>query len=331
MALSEFSLIDKYFSSKDKGAGVVLGVGDDCALLSRDSECDIAVTTDTQNEGIHFFKGTDPYLLGYKSLLVNVSDLAAMGAKPYAFTLSISLPEANDTFLEPFARGLFNLSDTLNLALIGGNTTKGPLSITISAYGLVKKGGAMLRSGAKDGDDIYVTGVLGLPGLMVDLGYETPELYGMLHKAGHNEPLKTLFDSLYPKSMLIKNRCAFAEALGEYCKCAIDISDGLVGDLSHILKASRVGAQIVTENLPRPREFKDLCLDEDYADRLCLFGGGDYELLFCMPKEQRELTQRLGREYDVPLSLVGTIKNDDFTIIKRGKVVKYSDKAFEHF
>ena len=329
--LSEFSLIEKYFSKKDQGDGIVLGVGDDCALLSKDSEYELAVTTDTQNEGIHFFKGTDPYLLGYKSLLVNVSDLAAMGAKPYAFTLSISLPEAQDSFLEPFSRGLMELASALHLALIGGNTTKGPLSITISAYGLVKKGQAMLRSGARVGDEIYVTGSLGLPGLLVDLGYETSELAAMLHKAGCRDSLRTLFEKLYPKSMLIANRCAFATSLSKYCRCAIDISDGLVGDLGHILSASGVGAEIWVENLPRPQEFLELGLEESYQERLCLFGGGDYELLFCVPKEHRAQVKQLSFEHNVALSLVGAIKNDVFTIIKCGKVVEYSDKAFEHF
>lgn len=331
MAISEFELIKKYFTSYDRGEGISLGIGDDCALINIPSECELAITTDTQNEGIHFFKNTSPFLLGYKSLLVNVSDLAAMGAKPYCFTLSINLPEANEKFLEEFSRGLYTLASKLSLPLIGGNTSKGPLSITISAYGLVKKGCAMKRANAKVNDGIYVTGTLGLPAFAVDLGYRSDAICKLMEKLSLNKEYDSIFRHCYEKGMLIENRCTFASELNRLCSCAIDISDGLIGDLSHILKASNTGAVINIEELPKPSEFKEYNLPEDYQDHLCMYGGGDYELLFTMKEESELELYNLAQYFNVPIKRVGTVKNGTLELLKHGKMVDYREKPFEHF
>lgn len=319
MSLGEFNLINKYFTAHDSGEGIALGIGDDCALLSIPQDCTLAITTDTLNEGIHFFKNTSPYYLGYKSLLVNVSDLAAMGARPYCFTLSVTLPSDDEEFLSGFSRGLFELADKLNMPLIGGNTSKGPLSVTISAYGLVKNGRCMRRDRAKSGDGIYVTGELGLSALAVDLGYGKIDL-------GENA-----FSELYKKSMLIPDRTAFACDLTEICECAMDISDGLSGDLQHILESSHAGAQINLEALPAAKELLSYNLDEEYIDRLCLFGGGDYELLFTLSDDKYEQLMKLSAKHKIKVSKVGYIKNSQLSYIKRGKICNYLENSFQHF
>ena len=319
MALSEFDLIKKYFTAYDSGEGIELGIGDDCALLNIPQDKTLAITTDTQIESVHFFKDTDPEFIGYKSLLVNVSDLASMGAKPYCFTLSISLPNSNEEFLKGFAKGLFTLASKLKMPLIGGNTTKGELSITITAYGLLPKGKAMRRDLAKVGDDIYVTGTLGLPGLAVDLGYKTIDLG------------QDAFTKCYQKSMLIEDRCDLAQSLLNYSTCAIDISDGLVGDIKHILDRSNVGCEIDLELLPKPVEFSEYQLDEHYQDKLCLYGGGDYELLFTANPSFQEDIKVLAKSFGVKITRIGQIKNTQMKLLKHGKICHQFSKAFEHF
>lgn len=319
MSLGEFNLIEKYFTANDSGEGIALGIGDDCALINIPLNTSLAVTTDTLNEGIHFFKDTDPYLLGYKSLLVNVSDLAAMGAQPYCFTLSITLPDNSEEFLDGFSKGLFTLANKLKMPLVGGNTSKGPLSVTISAYGLIRDGKCLRRDRAKEGDYIYVTGTLGLPALAVDLGYKKLSL------------AEDAFDRCYKKSMLIEDRCSFAMALTEVSVCALDISDGLIGDLKHILERSGKGAIIEAELLPKPYEFALYNLDEDYTDRLCLSGGGDYELLFTVPQDNETRLFELAESHQVQVTRVGVIKKCGLSITKRGRILDYSDNSFKHF
>ncbi len=331
MAISEFELINKYFTSNDRGEGISLGIGDDCALINIPQNFELAITTDTQNEGIHFFKDTSPFYLGYKSLLVNVSDLAAMGAKPYCFTLSINLPEATESFLKEFSEGLYSLASKLNLPLIGGNTTKGPLSITISAYGIVEKGLAMKRSCAKIDDGIYVTGTLGLPAFAVDLGYKTQPIKNLMERLSLNKEYESIFNHCYKKGMLIEPRCKFSVELAKLCSCAIDISDGFVGDLRHILKASDVGAKIDVDALPRPQEFSLYNLPHDYQDHLCLFGGGDYELIFTMDVNRENELYALSKKFNVPVKRVGTVKKGSLDLLKNGNIISFKEKPFEHF
>ena len=329
MSLGEFELIKKYFCQNDRGTGIELGIGDDCALLNLPENKTLAVTTDTQIEGIHFFKDTSPSYIGYKSLLVNLSDLAAMGAKPYCFTLSVTMPDADEKFLEEFSKGLFTLASKVNIPLIGGNTTKGQLSITISAYGLLDRGKSLRRDMAKAGDDIYVTGTLGLPGLAVELGYRN-----LINGKDISDKLidgRNAFSHCYEKSMLIENRCEFASSLVNYSRCAIDISDGLAGDLKHIMERSMVGARLEVEKLPKPYEFEYYCLDEKLQDKLCLYGGGDYELLFTAPENNYDKIVELASAYAVKVSKIGKIKNGTFEILKHGKMYHQNDKSFEHF
>lgn len=301
-----------------------LGIGDDCALLSIPQGMELAVTTDTLNEGIHFFKGSDPYLLGYKTLAVNISDLAAMGAIPYACTLSVTLNEASPDFLESFAQGFFdcakNASIKNHIPLIGGNTTKGDLSFTVSAYGLCKTGQAMCRDKARVGDGIYVTGSLGLPALAVEIGY------------GKFEELRADFNKLYKISMMPVSRCDFACALADICRCAIDISDGLCGDLRHILLKSKVGAKLNLSSIPYPDYFKEHHLNADAALKLAISGGGDYELLFTLPPSLEAKMQEIADKTNTPVHKIGEITaENELIFIDHGNIISQNFTAFEHF
>lgn len=325
MSLGEFELIGRYFSGKDKGQGVALGIGDDCALLKVPQGMNLAITTDTLNEGIHFFKGTDPYLLGYKTLAVNVSDLAAMGAYPYACTLSVTLDEATPDFLEAFSQGFFDCAknssiDGVTLPLIGGNTSKGPMSFTVSAYGLNKTGKAMCRDGAQVHDDIYVTGTLGLPALAVALGY------------GEFSNLKEDFKELYKLSMMPKSRNHFAYLLSDICSCAIDLSDGLCGDLKHILIKSNIGAKIELSSIPYPMYFREHDLSDDDIFKLALAGGGDYELLFTLSKDKRQELIDIASKTSTLVTRIGEITEQNGLIFtSHGKIISQKFTAFEHF
>lgn len=295
----EFKLIDKLFAGHDAAKGVMLGVGDDCALIAPPGTQYLALTTDTMVEGRHFFAGTKPYYLGWRALAVNLSDLAAMGARPRYFLLSITHPDGNKRFLKSFAQGMFALAKEEKVALIGGNMAKGPLSITITAIGTCKPGRAMERSGAQVGDELYVTGTLGGPGLYVKAGM------------GELKLSPSLMAELYAKAFLLPCRARFAKRLAKICRCAIDISDGLVGDLRHICTQSQVGAQVVLDTLPLPPEFllpevtARLSLDERL--HLALYGGCDYELLFSLAPDKVPTMLSLAQRYQVPVTKIGLI------------------------
>lgn len=324
MSLGEFELIGRYFSKHDQGEGVSLGIGDDCALLKIPQGMELAITTDTLNEGIHFFKGSDPYLLGYKTLAVNISDLAAMGASPYACTLSLTLNEASPKFLEAFAQGFFDCakrsSVKKHIPLIGGNTTKGDLAFTVSAYGLCKTDQVMCRDKACIGDGIYITGTLGLPALAVEIGY------------GKFPELKADFEELYKISMMPTSRCDFACALAKMCTCAIDISDGLCGDLQHILLKSKVGAKLNLSSIPYPSYFKEHHLDEAIALKLAIAGGGDYELLFTLSPSLEAKMREIADRTNTPVHRIGEITAENKLIFTdHGNIIPQDFTAFEHF
>ena len=189
----------------------------------------------------------------------------------------------------------------------------------------------MKRANAKENDGIYITGTLGLPAFAVDLGYRSAHICRLMEKLSLNKEYDSIFNHCYEKGMLIDNRCAFASALSEISSCAIDISDGLIGDLSHILKSSKVGAEINLEELPKPPEFEEYNLPDDYQEHLCLYGGGDYELLFTMNESFENRLNTLAHSFNVPVKRIGTIKNGTLELRKHGKMVDYREKPFEHF
>ncbi|MDM4770058.1 thiamine-phosphate kinase [Solimonas sp. SE-A11] len=285
--MDEFSLIRHHFARLTPASDdVILGIGDDGALLQPSSGMQLAVTSDTLVAGRHFPESTAPADIGWKALAVNLSDLAAMGAAPRWFTLALTLPTADAAWLEGFAAGLRDLALSSGIALVGGDTARGPLSITITAMGEVPPGQALRRDGARPGDRICVTGTLGDAALALRL----------LEQPGLPSVLRQRLDRPTP-------RIAAGLALRGLATAALDISDGLAGDLGHILAASGVGAEIDLEALPASAHFNGLAPAEGRTE-LMLRGGDDYELCVCLPPEAvEEAQQRL----DVPLTEIGRI------------------------
>lgn len=271
MPLSEFSLIRRFFTAqKISNPSTQLSIGDDCALLSIPEGYELAITADTMVENVHFFAGADPKQLGHKLLAVNLSDLAAMGAKPLSVTLALTLPKVDEAWLTAFAEGFLALAARYSVDLIGGDTTSGPLTLTVQAMGLVPKGQSLKRSAAKPGDDIYVTGNLGDAGLGLKIrqGYRCGQPGAALQRFDQPEP-----------------RCIEGQALLGIANACIDISDGLAGDLGHILEQSGVGATIDWAALPLSAEVQAYC-DATGDWRLPLSAGDDYELCFTVSSEK---------------------------------------------
>ncbi|HIH2752684.1 TPA: thiamine-phosphate kinase, partial [Burkholderia lata] len=267
-ALSEFSLIERFFTRRAaQGARTsTLGIGDDCALITPRSGKLLAISTDMLVEGRHFFPDVAPDALGHKTLAVNLSDLAAMGAEPRAFTLACALPRADAAWLEAFSNGLFALAERYGCELIGGDTTSGPLNLCVTVFGEVAPDAALRRDAARDGDDVWVSGTLGdaRAGLGVARGEWT---------AGANEAAAFRQALERPEP-----RIALGLALAGVAHAALDISDGLAGDLQHILTRSNVRAEIDADAVPRSAALATL--PPDVQRRCTLAGGDDYELCF---------------------------------------------------
>ncbi len=292
MALGEFDLIDKYFRPPIQRA--VLGGGDDCALLVPTPGMQLAVSTDLLVEGRHFLSTVAPERLGHKALAVNLSDLAACGAAPLAFTLSLSLPRAEAAFLAPFARGLLALAEQQGIELVGGDTTAGPLTVGITVIGQVPPGQALLRSGARAGDELWVSGCLGDARLALEVFRGRVDLAGEAFAA-----VRVAMEQPQP-------RVALGQALRGVASAAIDLSDGLLGDLAHVLRRSGVGATLWLDALPRSAA---LAAQPDAVQRECLLAGGDdYELLFCAPAAQADQVRAAGLASGTPVTRIGRIE-----------------------
>ncbi|MFC6519448.1 thiamine-phosphate kinase [Undibacterium arcticum] len=289
--MSEFDLIAQYFTRPPRHA--TLGVGDDCALLTPTPGMLQAISTDMLIEGRHFLPDADPAQLGHKCLAVNLSDLAAMGATPVAFTLALSLPQARAAWLQPFAEGLLALADAHQCELIGGDTTKGPLNICITVFGEVPPGLALRRDAAQVGDDIWVSGTLGearlaLAGLRNEIVLDPSTLVAAARHLHAPTP-----------------RVRLGLALRGVAHAAIDISDGLSGDLGHILQRSRVGATLDVDALPPGPMLSHQPLD--LRRRFTLAGGDDYELCFTAPSEHRKAVLAAAHSADTAVTRIGSI------------------------
>ncbi len=291
--MGEFDLIERYF--KRPAVRNVLGVGDDCALLAPAPGMQLAVTCDTLVEGRHFLSTVDPFKLGHKALAVNLSDLAACGAKPLAFTLALSLPQADEAWLAPFSRGLLALADAHGCELVGGDTTRGPLTICITAFGEVPAGAALLRSGARAGDEVYVSGTLGDARLALEVFRGTLSVPAAIFEAA-----RARMEQPTP-------RVALGQALRGVATAAIDVSDGLLGDLGHILHRCGVGARI---EMPAAAGLMAAAGPLDEAARLeyVLAGGDDYELVFTAPAARRDAVQAAAREARTAVTRIGRIE-----------------------
>jgi thiamine-monophosphate kinase len=316
MPFSEFDIIDRFFRSRgQRRADVVLGIGDDAALLRVPSDRELAVAVDTLVAGRHFPTETEPFDIGYKALAVNLSDLAAMGAEPAWATLSLTLPQADEAWLGRFADGFFSLADRYALQLVGGDTSRGPLSVTVQVLGHLQGAHALRRDAAQPGDRIFVTGTLG-------------DAACALHRLQAGEALQP---QLLERLNRPAPRVAFGAALAGFAGAAIDISDGLRADLGHLTAASSCGATLWVDRLPRSPLLAAQSLDDILAWQLA--GGDDYELCFTLEAQHLERLDALARDSGVSVTEVGEIVaaggirclHDD------GTVCQTTLRGFDHF
>lgn len=314
--MAEFDLIAKYFT---RPAQVDLGIGDDAALVSVRPGYQLAISADMSVAGTHFFADVDPFVIGWKSMAVNVSDMAAMGAKPKWATLSIALPEIDEHWLAGFSAGLFACAKDYDVALIGGDTTRGPLNIAINIMGEVPQGQALQRCGAKVGDDVWVSGELGCAALWLQhrLGRltiqegELPVLAAAMH---HPQP-----------------RVQLGLALRGIATAALDISDGLLADLSHLLRASGVGAVLDWQAVPKSTRLQSHVNHSIFAQAV-LAGGDDYELCFTAPMSQRARLRTLSEQLDLPLSCIGQVTAaTDLKVLDGPSAMELPQKGYDHF
>ncbi|MGP9436721.1 thiamine-phosphate kinase [Ewingella sp. AOP8-B2-18] len=322
MACGEFDLIARYFNRyRTARRDVQLGIGDDCALLTVAEKQLLAVSTDTLVEGIHFLKTIDPADLGYKALAVNLSDLAAMGADPAWVSLALTLPEVNTEWLEAFSDSLFDQLNYYGMQLIGGDTTRGPLSMTLTIQGLIPMDRALTRSGAGVGDWIFVTGSLGdsAAGLALLLDQLTVD------NAEHR-------DTLLQRHLRPTPRILQGQALRGLATAAIDISDGLISDLKHVLSASGCGARIDLDALPLSEALLG-SVDGDRALKWALTGGEDYELCFTIPEINRGALDVALSHLGVDFTCVGQMAplSEGITFLRSGEPVELDWQGFDHF
>ena len=309
--MNEFELIQSYFDWQLNDSTIATGIGDDAAIFNINKGFQLVTSTDILSEGVHFFKDTSASDIAYKSLAVNLSDIAAMGATAKYFTLALTLPKLDQVWLKDFSESLKLTSEMFKVSLIGGDTSRGPLNISITIMGVIENSKAILRSNAKVGDTIYVSGHIG------DAAHCLKKILGGL------EPTKDELISLnrpFPRLNL-------GEALKEIANSCIDISDGLEQDLSHILKASNVGAEIDVRNLPLSKSLLNYVNNNnDWSVPLC--GGDDYELCFTVPKAHEQLLKSISELCEVRITKIGVINNT-----KKLKIKGYDgpSSSYKHF
>lgn len=322
MALGEFDLIAKYFQRPARRSP--LGVGDDCALLAPAPGRQLAVSCDMLVEGRHFLSTVAPERLGHKALAVNLSDLAACGARPLAFTLALAMPRVDEDFLDGFARGLYALADAHAIELVGGDTTAGSLAMCITVFGEVPAGQALLRSGARAGDDLWVSHAPG--GGLGDARLALEMFRGRVPVSPDLESLRLAMECPQP-------RVALGVALRGVASAAIDLSDGLVGDLAHVLRRSGVGAVVDVDALPVSAALA--ALPADLRRECAVSGGDDYELLFTVPAERHEEVLTLGMNLGLPLTRLGRIEAGPAGRLEvrtpEGVPVQIARRGYDHF
>lgn len=312
--MSEFGLIRRYFTRPAPGA--LLGVGDDAALLQPTPGQGLAVSTDMLVSGTHFFPDADPFLLGRKTLAVNLSDMAAMGALPRWATLAIALPAEEEDWLTAFSAGFFALAQQHNVALVGGDTTRGPLTLSVTILGEVPPDQALRRDGAQADDDIWVSGELG------DAALALAHLQGRVSLADAD------YAACARRLHQPQPRVALGLALRGIAHSAIDISDGLLADLGHILDASGVGAELDSEALP-----VSLQLREYRQTRLALNGGDDYELCFTAAPQRRDAIEHVSARLGLPLTRIGRVTAEPGCRLRdaHGALITLEARGYDHF
>jgi len=315
LSISEFEIIRRFFTrSRSADASVILGVGDDAAIVRPEPGHDLVIAADVLNEGVHFPVSTAPRAIGYKALAVNLSDLAAMGAKPLWFTMTLSLPDTSEDWLGDFAAGLFEIADRFGIELIGGDTVRGPLSVGIQVVGEVNSGMALRRDGAQVGDHVYVSGTLGDAAAALDqLGKQQPVLPSFRERLDYPAP-----------------RVELGRRLAGLANSCIDVSDGLMADLGHILDASHVGARIDAGLVPLSKELSEF--DQVDAYRFALSGGDDYELCFTVPGERIGDLERICAESGIRCTRIGEIMaGPGLEVTGSQEISAATASGFDHF
>lgn len=314
--MAEFDIIAKYFT---RPAQADVGIGDDAALIRVRDGYQLAVSADMSVAGTHFFSDINPFAIGWKSMAVNISDMAAMGAEPKWATLSIALPELDESWLRDFSDGLFKCAEAFGVSLIGGDTTRGPLTIAINIMGEVPFGQALQRNGAQVGDDIWVSGELGRAALWLQ------------HRLGqlvlHTEDVAMLSTAMHHP----QPRVALGQALRGIATAALDISDGLLADLGHILKASKVGAMLDWQAISQP-VLQYSQVSEPVMQQAVLTGGDDYELCFTAPATERQTVLALSGQLGLPLSRIGKVQAEPgLQVFDARNTIVLSQKGYDHF
>jgi thiamine-monophosphate kinase len=316
--MTEFDLIRRYFTRPTPGA--LLGVGDDAALLKVSEGHVLAVSTDMLVSGTHFLPDADPFLLGHKTLAVNLSDMAAMGATPHWATLAIALPEADETWLEKFSAGFFALAQRYGVELVGGDTTRGPLNLCVTIMGEIPQGRALLRSGAQAGDEVWVSGKLGDAALAL----------------AHLERRITLSDAEFKACASALHqpqpRIALGLAMRGIANSMIDISDGLLADLGHILDASQVAAEINFALLPISSVLRTY-MQQQLGKQCALSGGDDYELCFTAPVKRHAEIMNISARLELPLACIGKVVAGRGCIVHdaAGNPINLESGGYDHF
>ncbi|WP_041415870.1 thiamine-phosphate kinase [Shewanella halifaxensis] len=318
--MKEFQLIESFFTGRAQSRkDIAVGIGDDCAIVQPAENKCIAISCDTLVENVHFFPDMPAKELGIKSLAVNLSDLASMGAEPAWMTLALTLPEVDESWLADFSAGLFEIAEYYGVALIGGDTTRGPRSITITINGQLPKGKGLTRSGAKNGDWIYVTGTLGDAALGLDLLRNKVEV--------SSEDRSYLINRHYRPTP----RVLAGQSLRTIASSAIDISDGLVSDIQHVLKASNVGAVINVDNIPMSEPLTR-SVSTELALSYALTGGEDYELLFTVPEAQKGMLEISLAESGVKFTQIGQVcTGGQLRLVAGNQPFEPVNLGFEHF
>jgi len=319
MPLSEFEIIRRFFTHRARGA--VLGVGDDAAILRARRGMELVVSADMLVAGRHFFRDADPARLGHKSLAVNLSDMAAMGATPRWATLGIALPRVDARWLKAFMRGFMRLARRHGVDLVGGDTTRGPLAICVQIIGEAPAGTALRRDGARAGDDVWVSGTLGDAALALAAARGRVRLSGRERRRAAAK-----LDAPTP-------RIALGRALRGVARSAIDVSDGLVADLGHICERSRVAARVEFARVPASPALGRL-LDRPVARAALLAGGDDYELCFTAARSRRAAVERIGRRLGTRLTRVGAIARGGPAVAVvdgAGRPLRLRGTGFDHF
>ncbi len=327
MPLTELDIISRYFQQPGLRAdpkshkNVPLGIGDDCALLNVPRGKQVAVSMDVLVEGVHFPQGADPALIAYRALAVNLSDLAAMGAEPLCFTLGLTMPKAEEPWLEGFSAGLRECALQYACPLAGGNLTRGPLQIAIQVQGLVPAGKALLRSGAKAGHDVYVSGVTGRAGLTLD--YWAGKC-GIVTDVQRDELLTAYYRP--------EPRVVLGQQLRGIASAAQDVSDGLLADLAHIARNSKVQITVDIAAIPLSGVLMALCSSTDVF-RLALTAGDDYELVFTAPAGKKKAVAAAAKKAGAQVTRIGKVAKGEGVQVRdlSGTPMTFTGTGYQHF